>query len=191
MLFLVYPYDTMRYISFLAQSFKDFRTTGSFLPSQRFLINKLIEPVDMNASCVIELGAGEGCVTRGLEKKLCDKTLILSFEVNSKLMALNKSKRPKTILIEDLAQNLKYHIQKHNISHIDYVISSLPLASLGKNETRKILSIIAKNMTPEGKFIQYQYLLLNRKDLEKNFSNISIQFVPLNIPPAFVYVCKK
>ena len=181
----------MRHLSFLAQSFKDFRTTGSFLPSQRFLIHKLIAPVDQNASCVIELGAGEGCVTRGLEKKLHDDTLVLSFEVNPKLIALNRSKRPKTILIEDLAQNLKHHIQKHNISHIDYVISSLPLASLGKNETKEILSIIAQNMTPKGKFIQYQYSLLNRKDLEKHFSDVRIQFVPLNIPPAFVYVCKK
>ena len=181
----------MRRISFLTQSLKDFRTTGSFLPSQRFLIKKLIEPVDKDASCIIELGAGEGCVTRGLEKKICSETLVLSFEVNPKLIALNRSTRPNTILIEDLAQNIKHHIHKHNIAHIDYVISSLPLASLGKDETREILSIIAQNMTSEGKFIQYQYSLLNKKDLEKHFSDICIQFVPLNLPPAFVYICKK
>ncbi len=181
----------MRNLSFFVQSFKDFRTTGSFLPSQRFLIKKLIRTVDPNATCIIELGAGEGCVTRHLEKKISNKTLVLSFEINPKLISMNKSVRPNTILIQDFAQNVREHIRAHNISHVDYVISSLPFASLGKNDTNAILSIIAENMSPTGKFIQYQYSLLNRKDLKKYFRDVRTQFVPLNIPPAFVYICTK
>lgn len=181
----------MRHLSFLQQSLQDFRTTGSFFPSQRFLVRKLVAPVHIEASCVIELGAGEGCVTRGLEKKLHAHTLLLSFEINPKLITLNKTTRPNTFLIQDLAQNIGHHISKHNIKHVDYVVSSLPFASLGKNDTEAILGIIAKNMTPTGKFIQYQYSLLNKKDLERHFREVRVQFVPLNIPPAFVYICRK
>ena len=180
-----------RHISFLIQSLKDFRTTGSFIPSQRFLIRALIKPIPKNASYLVELGSGEGCVTRAIERHVNNDCTILSIEINEKLLKMNKSKRPKRIPINVDAVNIKTHLDKNKDLNVECIISSLPFASIGKNDTHAILSVIANNLPPEGKFIQYQYSLLSKNDLKKHFSQVKIKFIPLNIPPAFVYICKK
>jgi phospholipid N-methyltransferase len=48
--------------------------------------------------------------------------------------------------------------------------------------------VLAKN----GVFIQYQYSLTYYKKLKEVFREaISLEFEPLNLPPAFIYRCKK
>ena len=182
----------MKHIYFLREAVKNFRLTGSFMPSQRFLVNKLVAPVPHTARCIIELGAGEGCVTRALEKKVSADCIILSFEINPDLSGIYISQRPSTIQINDSAEQLEQYIKKYNLTHaIDCVVSSLPLASLPQHTTRLILSTIAQNMPSTGKYIQFQYSLLNKKDIGSHFDIIKTYFVPMNIPPAFVYVCTK
>ncbi|MEI8249470.1 MAG: hypothetical protein WCG07_03175 [Candidatus Taylorbacteria bacterium] len=182
----------MKHIYFIREAVKNFRLTGSLMPSQRFLVNKLVAPVPRHARCVIELGAGEGCVTRALEEKVSPECIILSFEINPDLSDMYKSRRPSTIQINDSAEQLEHYIKKYNLAdNIDCVVSSLPLASLPKHMTRSILGTIAQNMPSTGKYIQFQYSLLNKKDIGSHFDIIKTHFVPLNILPAFVYVCTK
>jgi phospholipid N-methyltransferase len=154
------------------------------------LIKALVKPIPKDALYLIELGSGEGCVTRAIESHVTDDCTILSFEINQKLLKMNKSSRKNTKLINDNAMNIETHLGKDKMN-VKCIVSSLPFASIGKNDTHAILSVIANNLHPEGKFIQYQYSLLSKNDLKKHFSQVKIKFIPLNIPPAFVYICKK
>ena len=39
--------------------------TGSIVPSQKFLINKLVSPIgERESKLIVELGTGSGCVTK-------------------------------------------------------------------------------------------------------------------------------
>ena len=56
---------------------------------------------------------------------------------------------------------------------------------------KEILSLSYQYLSDGGKYIQVQYSLLGLKYLRMLFSEICINFVFLNFPPAFVYICVK
>ena len=74
---------------------------------------------------------------------------------------------------------------------VDVVISSLPLANFPFALKRDILQQCYDALKPSGLFIQFQYSLIDYKLLKKKFSSVERKFTPLNIPPAFIYVCRK
>jgi phospholipid N-methyltransferase len=182
----------MSKLRFFLHSIRDFKTIGSVTPSGKYLVDALIAPIDpKNARCIVELGAGEGCVTRELQKKVSDDCIILSFEIHETLLRPSDAYKKNVILIHDDAENIKKHLDLHNIKSIDYVISSLPLAQIPKEKVAKILASVKELLEPHGSYVQYQYSLLSKKTIGKHFKNIRVKFVPFNIFPAFVYICKK
>lgn len=55
----------------------------------------------------------------------------------------------------------------------------------------RILTNSDNALAENGKYIQFQYSLNAKKKLQSYFSEVKINFTPLNIPPAFVYICSK
>jgi phospholipid N-methyltransferase len=55
----------------------------------------------------------------------------------------------------------------------------------------QLLDQIALSLRPGGWLIAFQYSQQMRKHLERRFELEHVHFVPLNVPPAFVYVCRK
>lgn len=176
------------FLSFL----RDPATVGSVVPSSRFLIQKLVGLLDLSSCrCIVEFGAGEGCVTRYLLRKIKNDCVLLSFELKKELIDRIQCKRENLILIHDDVRNLLQYMKKYHVKKIDYVVSSLPLAQFRKEKSLEILQLVHENLTEEGKFVQYQYSLLSLRKLKKVFPRVDIGFTPLNIPPAFVYTCSK
>jgi phospholipid N-methyltransferase len=67
----------------------------------------------------------------------------------------------------------------------------LPFASLPKEVSQNIFEEIKLHLKKNGKFLQFQYSLFSRKDFNKLFDDKpAIDFVLLNIPPAFIYEIK-
>ncbi len=177
---------------FIIEALKDFRTIGSPLPSQRFLIKKMIVPIKSKEyKCIIELGAGEGCITKEIIKRMPKNCLLISFEIKKSLLNNKKIKNKNLIVINDNAIRLEKYLKKYKINKIDCVISSLPLSQIGKANVARILFIINKHLKNEGIFVQYQYSLYRLNMLKSIFSHVKISFILLNFPPAFVYECKK
>lgn len=50
---------------------------------------------------------------------------------------------------------------------------------------------ILSSLKEDGLFIAFQYSKQMKKQLEQHFVIERICFVPRNLPPAFVYVCRK
>jgi phospholipid N-methyltransferase len=44
-------------------------------------------------------------------------------------------------------------------------------------------------LTPEGRFLQYQYALQDYGLLKDSFARVNVGFTLANLPPAFVYSC--
>ena len=95
-------------LSFLKESIRNIRTTGSVVRSSRFLVREMLKPVDFKqAKVIVELGAGDGVLTREILKKMHANARLLCFEINPEFCKiLNEIKDKRLILIEDSAENI-------------------------------------------------------------------------------------
>ena len=171
------------------------REIGSVVPSSKFLTDEIIRNIDFkSAKCIAEYGPGTGRMTVEILKRARKDSKIFCFEINKNFCNYlrKKFKDERLFIINDSAGNIKKYLKKFDIPKIDYVVSGLPFTNLTTNEKYVIIKEAKNTLKPNGKFLAFQFVLNNfKKYLYKYFSNISMKFVPLNIPPCFVYVCEK
>jgi phosphatidylethanolamine/phosphatidyl-N-methylethanolamine N-methyltransferase len=180
--------------SFLKQFWKEKKMVGSMTPSSRFLAAKMLENVDFaNSRVIVELGPGTGVFTEKIIEKLHPEARLLVFELNDLFFdALSKKiNDPRVLLIHDSAERISEHLAINGLHSADAVISSLPLANFPDELKDHILKDAFNCLENEGKFIQFQYSLLSKKNLENIFGKVTIAFTPFNFPPAFVYTCQR
>lgn len=177
------------------ESVKNLKTVGTVAFSSKFLVKKMVAPINYRkAHCIVELGTGNGCITKALLQKMHHTSRLLSFEINPKFyqMVSQQLHDKRLHLINDSAESLGLYVQKEGFDKADYIVSSLPLVSLPKEIEENIVKAIVENLHPNGLFIQYSYSTLRLKKFENLFGehNVKLNFVALNFPPAFVYVCQ-
>jgi phospholipid N-methyltransferase len=167
----------MSHLSFLKESFRSIRTTGAVMRSSRWLVREMLQPIDFDkAKIVVELGAH-----------------LLSFEINPEFCKILKGSisDPRFILIEDSAAALPEHLKKLGFGQADYIISGIPFVTLPTELVHQIVSASHKSLKKNGLYIQFHYSSLIQKMYQQFFGNVDVTLVPLNIPPAFVMVCRK
>ncbi|MCR4818749.1 MAG: methyltransferase domain-containing protein [Fretibacterium sp.] len=177
---------------FLRRFFGAPRQVGSVAPSSRFLTRAMLDRVDwVNARSVAELGAGTGVFTREIVKRAHPDAKILVFEVDPALQALIRAEHPTHpgLRLYGDAQELTAIMKDEGIETLDFVISSLPFTVLPQEVSENILNAVQNALKPDGRFVAYQYSSIMKSRLAARFSDIRTKFVPLNIPPAFVYDC--
>lgn len=180
--------------SFLKQFWKEKKMVGAMSPSSKYLTEKMLKNVDFKkVKLIVELGPGTGVFTKKILEKLPSDAKLMVFELNDNFyhQLENQIKDERLILIHDSAENIATYIKKEGFLYADYVISSLPLANFPKKLTENILNESYDSLKNEGKYIQFQYSLLSKKNLENKFQAVHISFTPINFPPAFVYTCIK
>jgi phosphatidylethanolamine/phosphatidyl-N-methylethanolamine N-methyltransferase len=179
--------------TFLREFIKENKMVGSLTPSSRFLAAKMIDNIDFSqAKIVVELGPGTGVFTRKIVEKLDANAHLLVFELNDGFCErLTQEFKQKNVhIIHDSADQIEQYLNQLGFDSADVILSSLPLANFSKELRTSILSTAKKVLIPTGKYIQFQYSLQAKNQLKELFNEVKIKFTPLNIPPAFVYVCK-
>ena len=166
-------------------------TIGSITPSSSFLTEKMVKPSEV-CVCrnIIELGAGTGVFTKSLMKLKSSACKLYLFEKDAKLASVLQNKFPDVKLFSDAAKITELR-KKGEIGQVDLIISGLPFTSLPGKIRNEILAGVFDVLKPGGKFITFQYSLHMLKELEKTYDLINVEFVLLNIPPAFIYRCTK
>lgn len=170
------------------------REIGSVMPSSRFLIKKMLKNIDFeNARCIVEYGPGTGKITKEILKRASKDCKVLCFEINKRLTSYLKRqiRDERLIIINDSAENIKEHLKNLGIKETDYVISGLPFSTLPRRKKYIIIGETKDTLNSKGKFVVYQFISSLKKHLYGSFSKITTSFIPLNIPPCFVYVCEK
>jgi len=146
---------------------------------------------------IAEFGAGTGSITKELMKKLPEGSTLLVFENNRILAAKLREDLDaydgsgNVILIEDDAANLVKHLDRLGLSQVDYVVSGLPIGNFDHRARQKIFDAIYSGMKNDGVYIQFQYLLASWLHVREVFNARIIGYEIRNIPPAFVYECRK
>lgn len=180
--------------SFLRQFWREKRNIGAMAPSSRFLADKMLENIDFSkATVIVELGPGTGVFTEKIISELSPDSKLLVFEVNDTFYENLKRTITDTrvLLIHDSAERIEHYLSKYHLGKANAVISSLPLANFPSELRSSILTAAHSCLEDSGKYIQFQYSLQAKKELENYYSKIAISFTPLNFPPAFVYTCEK
>ncbi|MHB0754384.1 class I SAM-dependent methyltransferase [Polaribacter sp. M15] len=181
-------------IKFFKEAIKNIKTLGTLTPSSRFLSKKMIRKINFaKADVVVELGPGNGAITKYILERLSPNAILICFEINDNFYEqLEAIQHPQLVVVKASAEIIKEELRKLNISKVNYIISSLPLTIIPDEVSDEILKKTYQVLEHQGTFVQYQYSLTYYKKLKKVFQeSISLEFQVLNIPPAFIYRCKK
>ena len=183
----------MSVIHFIWAGLVNHLQTGGIVPSQRFLIDKMIQPIPPTyRGQLVELGAGNGALTIRLARR-CSAARILACELNpvlardTRLNLAAAGLEAHANVLSDSAQHLLSSRLNRRLPRLHYIISGLPLGNLGRRHAREHLDLIHHNLLPSGLYIQFQHSLLDLKNIRSRFAHVQILPVLLNFPPAFVY----
>jgi phospholipid N-methyltransferase len=177
-------------IIFIQQYIKHPRKIGSLFPSSKFLSDEITNSINGEGSSLIEIGAGTGVFTKKIKSKFNNH----KFYVFEK----NKSFHESLLNINDIhlyedALHLNEIVNDNTI--ISDIISGLPIRSMDKKTSNKILVKAFDLLKENGNFIQFTYGLkspINKELLDENNMVLSRKKVIYrNIPPATIYIYKK
>ena len=172
----------MESLRFARQFLRHPRQLGTIAQSGRVLARKMAEEIG-ESSQVVEFGPGTGPVTREILKRLPADGCLTCFELNRDFCrCLEEIGDPRLRVINDDAGNCEQYVD-----HPDCVISELPLTLFSKAAKDRILAFASRC----GTYVQLQYTPVLGKEIRRHFPDVRRRFVSRNLPPAFVYVCKR
>ena len=185
------------YLHFMCAALVKFRQTGAIVPSQRFLIGKMLAPVpETYSGRIIELGAGSGALTLRLAAR-CPEARIVACEINPALARNTRHNldragiNGRVDVVSDSAEHLLSEMGRRGMDKVDYVISGIPLGNLPADRALALIQAISRVVRRGGMYIQFQYSLMDRKRIRSRFKILRTVPVLLNIPLAVVYYAQR
>lgn len=178
---------------FIKEGIRNIKITGTVTRSSAFVCRKMIQFIDFKeAKVIVELGAGDGVITKHILEKMRPDAKLIVFEVlDTFIPALQQINDPRLVIAHDSAEKIGEYLANLGAKEADYIISALPFVVLPDELGERIIGEAAKYLKRGGHYVQLHYSLLAKKLYEKAFGNVDINFVLLNIPPAFIMVSEK
>lgn len=164
------------------------------VPSSKALVRRVLGKMDFERSKVfVEFGAGEGCYTREMVKRLAPDARLLVFELDGHLAdhLRDQFRHDKRVLVYNQdAATFRDELHKLGIREADYVISGIPFSYLEPKKKKEILRAVHEGLTPDGQFIVYQ-VTPELKGHTRMFAAHEVEYFLANIPPMFIVACHK
>lgn len=177
---------------FLKQLISSAKHTGAIAPSSPFLAKKMIAVANVkSAQTIVELGPGSGAITKEILKSMPSKAKLWTFDINQQFVTFLKEKYPQGNHIHADVADFKSILKQEETRHIDVIISGIPFVDFTKAECDVMLGEIASVMSTHSLFVLFTYTPIRFKTFFKWFDKVSLDYVPLNIPPAYVLVLQK
>ncbi|MDR0931732.1 MAG: hypothetical protein LBM70_01760 [Victivallales bacterium] len=174
---------------------------GALCPSSRGLCGAIVSQVGMeNAEVIVELGPGTGAITREIVLRMPKNAKFIAIELDAALCGHLRQTFPGVTVCNGSAAGIGDILDCHALSSPDVVISGLPWANFSAKLQREILESVIEHIAPGGCFTTFAYLqgLLFpsgqrfRRLLDELFSEVETSpIIWKNLPPAFVYRCRK
>ena len=176
-------------IDFLKTFIKD-RDVASVVPTSKHCVKKICENIDFSKDfTLVEYGPGDGVFPRYILEKMSAGSRLILIEANKNFAALLKdSLQDDRVEIHNrLAGDVESILEAGRVGKIDYVLSGIPFSFLDKERKHSVLQATKRILKPNGLFLAYQTSGHLKKPVMEVFGNYETEFVPLNIPPYFVY----
>jgi len=178
---------------FARNFFRHPRMLGSIIPSSRFLIRQLLQPVDWAAARVIvEYGPGVGSITAEILQRMRPDAQLIAIETNSDFVKFLRSAFPDRRLrvMEGSAESVDEILRQQGHEHVDYIISGIPFSTIPAHLRERILLKTFGALAPGGSFLVYQFSTRVLPDLQRIFHYVKRRFEPLNVLPAHLFFCQ-
>jgi phospholipid N-methyltransferase len=178
---------------------KAFLTQGkriaSFAPSSRFMARKILDGIDWATTrTIVELGAGTGPITAAMVKAAHPDTRLVVIELDPTLCGRLRDRfrgTPNVDVVLGDATKFGELLAERGIPKVDHVLSGLPLPSFPAPARDSILETSARTITNGGTFRQLTVMpMIYYKLYRRYFEDVRFRFVPFNLPPGGVYVCR-
>jgi phospholipid N-methyltransferase len=177
---------------FYRQLLKSAKHTGAIAPSSPFLARKICSVADIpQAKTILELGPGTGAITKELLKYVNAPHNLFTVEINPEFITHLQKKYPQITHLNADIKSLGAICKKYAIPQADIIVSGIPFTDFNKEECNIMFREISEAMHSESKFILFTYSPIRFKAFFQWFEKISLHYVPLNLPPAYVLVLRK
>ncbi|HLR90875.1 MAG TPA: methyltransferase domain-containing protein [Balneolaceae bacterium] len=176
-------------IDFLKTFIKD-KDVASITPTSMHCVRKVCTNIDFSQDfTLVEYGPGDGVFTRYLLEKMSAGSRLILIEANADFVEqLRETIHDSRVEIHNiLAGDVESVIPAEQRGKIDYVLSGIPFSFLKKDRKIKVLNATKRILKPGGLFLAYQTSGHLKKPVMEVFGNYETDFVPLNIPPYFIY----
>ena len=150
----------------------------------------MLDFVDLaDARCVVEMGAGTGPHTREILARLAPDARFLAFEIDPALAdgLRRELSDPRLEVIADSAEEVERYLDGRRA---DVVVSALPFTSLPEQVRTGLLRAARECLAEDGTMLVLQYSPFMKPKLEEAFGSVDWRFMPLNVPPAFLFACR-
>lgn len=191
-------------VMYVTQFLRSPTAIGSITPSSRYLAHAMLDGVDWPAArAVAEFGPGAGAFTGHILGRLAPGATFFALETNPSLARELRTRHPGTHVFEESAASVgsvAHTLGLPEKGGVDVIISGLPWASFPENLQREILGAALAALRPGGSFITFGYYVGLLTSAGKRFRRVLAEHFPvvrrsspvwLNVPPAFVYRCRK
>lgn len=168
------------------------RMLGSVIPSSRFLIDEVLDPIDWDrADVVVEYGPGVGTFTVELLRRMKPDAHLVVLETNHDFVRFLKTsfRDPRLHVVSESAANTDGVLRSLGLDGADYVISGIPFSTMPDSLRDSILRTTRAVLRPGGAFLVYQFSARVLPDLQRVFGQVERGFEPLNILPAQLFFC--
>ncbi len=163
---------------------------GSIIPSSRTLIDKMLGPVDWDATHLfVEYGPGVGTFTRPILDRLGPDARLIAIDTNSDFIDYLRADidDPRLIAVAGSAADVESIVAAHGFDHADYVLSGLPFSTLPPGVGEAIGKATAKVIRNDGAFLVYQFSPKVRDFIAPFFERLERGFEWRNVPPATLF----
>ena len=169
-------------------------TLGSFVPSSRFLTERLLRRIDFRrARLIVEYGPGIGNISNAIVSKMHSDACCVLIELNPdfvrhlrRVFAGDRRVR----IVHGSAAAVEGVVQQLGFRAADYVISGIPFSTMPGEQRFSILTASNRVLGPDGRLLVYQFTRTVRPDLNSVFASVDEEFEPRNILPARLFYCR-
>jgi phospholipid N-methyltransferase len=163
---------------------------GSIIPSSRTLIEKMLKPVDWDATRVfVEYGPGVGTFTRPILEKLGPDAKLVTIDTNQEFTSFLRESidDDRLVAVTGSAADVEKILADRGLGQADFVLSGLPFSTLPPGVGDKIAEATAKVIRPGGAFLVYQFSPKVLNFIKPWFERIDRGFEWVNVPPATLF----
>ncbi|WP_226634085.1 class I SAM-dependent methyltransferase [Novosphingobium profundi] len=163
---------------------------GSIVPSSRFVIRKMLAPVDWdNCKLFVEYGPGVGTFCQPVLDRLPRDGMLLVIDTNPDFIEYLRRTITDSRFVAVLgsAADVEDIVKAHGHEKADYVLSGLPFSTLPDGVGPAIAAATHRVIRKGGAFLVYQFTPRARDFMARHFTRIDSGLEMINVPPCCMY----
>ena len=186
---------------FLPQFLAHPGVVGAVSPSSQRLARQMVEWIDWGeVAAVVEYGPGTGVFTERILSEIKPGTHFFGIEINPIFFATVQQRFTGVRFYNDSVENVETLCEQEGVERVDAIVCGIPWATFSEDVQAKWMDAMMRVLRPGGQFVTFAYLQgcalpsgrRFKRKLHDLFTSVDYsETVWMNLPPAFVYRCRK